>query len=72
MKDPTINKWKRLVMVNALSVVVGWYSLYYAWGLEVKSVKVMAAYLAYIALMLPFLQSWIQRTPATGGEKVKQ
>ena len=72
MKDPTINKWKRLVMVNALSVVAGWYSLYYAWGLEVKSVNVMAGYLVYIALMLPFLQSWIMRAPAPGGAKVKK
>jgi hypothetical protein len=62
MKNPTVLKWRRLVMVNALSVVGGWFSLYYAWGLEIKSVKVMAGYLAYIALMLPFLQAWICRT----------
>jgi hypothetical protein len=59
-----MRKFIRLVMVNALSVLAGWFSLYYGWGMEPKTVKVLAAYMAYIALVLPFLQSWIHRTEA--------
>ena len=70
MNQPTFRKWRRIVMVNALSVVVGWTSLYYGWGIEPKTVKVLAAYIVYIAIMLPFLQSWIQRT-GTKGEVTK-
>lgn len=55
-------KFMRLVIVNALSVFAGWFSLRYGWGIEPKNAATLAVYLAYIALMLPFLQSWIHRT----------
>lgn len=56
-----MNVWavyRRYVLMQALILVSGWFSLNYAWGLEIKSWPVALGYLASMSLGYPILAAY--------------
>jgi len=56
-----MTKYQRFVCAEALVIVLGWFSLHYGWGLEIKRWWPLLVFLFGLSLGLAPLNGWIMR-----------